>query len=261
MEISLFGKTALVCGSSTGIGREAAQQFARAGARVVLLARSANKLEEVLATLDRSRVQNHTYLVADFSNYQEVDRVVSAFAKANPIHILINNTGGPAPGHLINAEVDALESGFTQHVKCNQVLIKACVDGMKAVGYGRVINVISTSVKAPIEFLGVSNVIRGAVANWAKTLAAELGPHGITVNNVLPGFTATERLDKIISGKSKRSGENEEQVAETMKSYVPLRRFAAPAEVANAITFVASDLAGYINGINLPVDGGRTKSL
>ncbi|MGB3591836.1 MAG: SDR family oxidoreductase [Nonlabens sp.] len=261
MEISLKDKTALVCGSSTGIGRETAQQFAQAGARVILLARNPNKLQAVLSTLDTATRNDHTYLVADFSDYMEVERVVSAFAKANPIHIIVNNTGGPAPGHLIEAGVDALEAAFTQHVKCNQVLIQSCVEGMKKAGYGRVINVISTSVKAPIDFLGVSNVIRGAVASWAKTLSNELGPHAITVNNVLPGFTATDRLDKIISGKSQRSGQEEAAVAKEMKNYVPLRRFAQPEEVANAITFLASDKAGYINGINLPVDGGRTKSL
>jgi len=261
MEINLENKTALVCGSSTGIGKATAQQFAAAGARVVLLARNPNKLEEVLKTLDSSYRSDHTYLVADFSNFKEVERVVSDFVEKNPIHILINNTGGPPPGHLVEAEIDALELGFTQHVKCNQVLIKACVKGMRAAGYGRVINVISTSVKAPIEFLGVSNVIRGAVASWAKTLATELGPHGITVNNVLPGFTATDRLDKIVSGKAKRAGHSDEQAAEIMKSYVPARRFAEPDEIANAITFLASEKASYINGINLPVDGGRTKCL
>ncbi len=261
MEIQFKEKTALVCGSSTGIGMATAQQLAAAGARVILLARNPNKLQEVLNTLSTAHRNDHTYLVADFSDYSEVDRVVSAFAKANPIHILINNTGGPAPGNLIDAEVDALESAFTQHIKCNQVLIKACAPGMKAACYGRVINVISTSVKAPIEFLGVSNVIRGAVASWAKTLAMELGPHGITVNNILPGFTATDRLDKIIAGKAKRANQSEEEAAQIMKSHVPARRFAQPEEVANAITFLASDKAGYINGINLPVDGGRTKSL
>ncbi|WP_405369758.1 SDR family oxidoreductase [Nonlabens sp. Asnod2-A12] len=261
MDINLKDKTALVCGSSTGIGRETAIQFAQAGARVILLARNPNKLQEVLSELDTSKRNDHAFLVADFSDFKEVEDVVSAFAKANPIHIIVNNTGGPAPGFLIDAEVDALEQGFTQHVKCNQVLIKACTPGMKEAGYGRVINVISTSVKAPIEFLGVSNVIRGAVASWAKTLATELGPFGITVNNVLPGFTATDRLDKIIAGKAQRAGHSEEQAAEIMKNYVPARRFAAPEEVANAITFLASDKAGYINGINLPVDGGRTKSL
>lgn len=261
MKIDFTNKTALVCGSSTGIGRATAQQLASAGARVILLARNPNKLEEVLQTLDSSNRDDHSYLVADFSDYKEVERVVSAFAKANPIHILVNNTGGPPPGHLIDADVEALESGFTQHVKCNHVLVKSCVEGMKASGYGRIINIISTSVKAPIEFLGVSNTIRGAVANWSKTLATELGPQGITVNNVLPGFTATERLDKIVAGKANRAGHSEEQAAEIMKSYVPARRFAEPEEVANAITFLASDKAAYINGINLPVDGGRTKSL
>ncbi|MEE2801529.1 MAG: SDR family oxidoreductase [Bacteroidota bacterium] len=261
MKIDLKDKTALVCGSSTGIGESTARLMAAAGARVVLLARNPNKLQKVLSTLDTTLRDNHTYLVADFSNYKEVDEVVSAFAKANPIHILVNNTGGPAPGYLIDAEVKALEDGFTQHIKCNQVLVKACAPGMKEAGYGRIINIISTSVKAPIEFLGVSNVIRGAVANWAKTLSNELGPYGITVNNVLPGFTATERLDKIIAGKANRAGHSEEQAAEIMKNYVPARRFAQPEEVANAVLFLSSNLAGYINGINLPVDGGRTKSL
>ncbi|GAK97870.1 3-oxoacyl-[acyl-carrier protein] reductase [Nonlabens tegetincola] len=261
MKIDLKDKTALVCGSSTGIGESTARLMAAAGARVVLLARNPNKLQKVLSTLDTTHRDDHTYLVADFSNYKEVDEVVSAFAKANPIHILVNNTGGPAPGYLIDAEVKALEDGFTQHIKCNQVLVKACAPGMKEAGYGRIINIISTSVKAPIEFLGVSNVIRGAVANWAKTLSNELGPYGITVNNVLPGFTATERLDKIIAGKANRAGHSEEQAAEIMKNYVPARRFAQPEEVANAVLFLSSNLAGYINGINLPVDGGRTKSL
>ena len=261
MKIDLKDKTALVCGSSTGIGESTARLMAAAGARVVLLARNPNKLQKVLSTLDTTHRDDHTYLVADFSNYKEVDEVVSAFAKANPIHILVNNTGGPAPGYLIDAQVKALEDGFTQHIKCNQVLVKACAPGMKEAGYGRIINIISTSVKAPIEFLGVSNVIRGAVANWAKTLSNELGPYGITVNNVLPGFTATERLDKIIAGKANRAGHSEEQAAEIMKNYVPARRFAQPEEVANAVLFLSSNLAGYINGINLPVDGGRTKSL
>ncbi|MGJ8683419.1 MAG: SDR family oxidoreductase [Nonlabens sp.] len=268
MEIQLHNKTALVCGSSAGIGKATAQQFARAGARVILLARNEDKLKEVLETLDNSHQQKHDFLVADFSKPEELRDVVNAFAKpaspagrANPIHILVNNTGGPAAGWLIDAEVSALEAGFTQHIKCNQILAKACFPSMKEAGYGRIINIISTSVKAPIDFLGVSNVIRGAVANWAKTLSNELGPHGITVNNVLPGFTATERLDAIIKGKAQRANHSEAEAAALLKTYVPARRFAEADEVANAITFLASDKASYINGINLPVDGGRTKSL
>jgi len=261
MEITLKNKTALVCGSSAGIGKATAQQFATAGARVILLARNEDKLKKALETLDTSHGQQHDILVADFSKPEELSDVVNNYVKTNPIHVLINNTGGPAAGWLIDADVSALESGFTQHIKCNQILAKACFPGMKEVGYGRIINVISTSVKAPIDFLGVSNVIRGAVANWAKTLSNELGPHGITVNNVLPGFTATERLDAIIKGKAQRANHSEEEAAAVMKSYVPARRFAQADEIANAITFLASEKASYINGINLPVDGGRTKSL
>lgn len=261
MDIRLNNKTALVCGSSTGIGQATAQQLARAGARVILLARNKDKLHKVLATLDNTHHQQHDCLVADFTQPEQLKEVINAFAKANPIHIIINNTGGPAAGWLIDATTDALENGFIQHIKCNQILAQACVPSMQQAGYGRIINIISTSVKAPIDYLGVSNVIRGAVANWAKTLANELGPHGITVNNVLPGFTATGRLDAIILGKSQRSNQSIEQVTEQLKNVVPARRFAHPDEVANAITFLASDKASYINGINLPVDGGRTKSL
>ena len=261
MEIKLEQKTALVCGSSAGIGKATAMQLAAAGARVILLARNEEKLKEVLKLLPTPTRQQHDYLVADFSNPEHLDCVVSAFAKANPIHILINNTGGPPSGWLIDADLDALESAFTQHIKCNHVLAKACVPSMKEAGYGRIINIISTSVKEPIEFLGVPNTIRGAAGNWSKTLATELGQYGITVNNILPGFTTTERLDAIVSSKASKANHSEKEAAEIMKSYVPAKRFAAPEEIANAITFLASDKASYINGINLPVDGGRTKSL
>ncbi len=132
---------------------------------------------------------------------------------------------------------------------------------MKLARYGRIINVISTSVKQPLPNLGVSNTVRGAVANWAKTLANELGEFEITVNNVLPGATATGRLTSIINNKAEKTGLSIEQVAEGMKAEIPLKRFAEPVEVANAIVFLASPQASYINGINLPVDGGRTKSL
>lgn len=261
MEIRLDTKTALVCGSSAGIGKAAAQQLAASGARVVLLARNEDKLKAVLSTLDTSQGQRHEYLVADFANPQQLQDVVSAYVKDNPVQILVNNTGGPPPGWLIDASIDALETAFTQHIKCNHILAQACYPGMKDAGYGRIINIISTSVKEPIEFLGVSNTIRGAAGNWAKTLATELGPHGITVNNILPGFTATERLDMIITNKATAANHSEQEAAAVLRSYVPAKRFAQPDEVANAITFLASDKAAYINGINLPVDGGRTKSL
>ncbi len=261
MEMNLNHKTALVCGSTAGIGQAAAMQLAQEGARVILLARNEQKLIETLQLLPTPTQQQHDYLLADFSDPIQLQVVVFAFAKANPIHILVNNTGGPPSGWLIDANLEALEQAFTQHIKCNHILAQACVPSMKAACYGRIINVISTSVKEPIEFLGVSNTIRGAAGNWSKTLATELGPHGITVNNILPGFTATDRLDAIIKMKANKANQSEAEAAEIMKNYVPARRFAAPEEVAYAITFLASDKASYINGINLPVDGGRTKSL
>jgi 3-oxoacyl-[acyl-carrier protein] reductase len=144
---------------------------------------------------------------------------------------------------------------------CNHVMVQALVEGMKSQCYGRIINIISTSVKVPLNGLGVSNTIRGAVANWSKTLANELGNHGITVNNVLPGATETERLSTIIANKSAKTGKSKKEVSEAMRAQVPAARFAQPWEIAAAATFLASPMAGYINGINVPVDGGRTGSL
>ena len=147
------------------------------------------------------------------------------------------------------------------HVVCNQILSQAVIDSMKKAYYGRVVNVISTSVKVPINGLGVSNTIRGAVASWAKTMANELGQYGITVNNVLPGFTNTNRLKTIISKKAQVQKVSEEDIANSMLSTVPSSRFGDAEEVANAIAFLCSPAAAYINGINLPVDGGRTGTL
>ncbi len=164
-------------------------------------------------------------------------------------------------GSIFSAEIKEFENAFTQHLKCNHILAQAIVPFMKNEGYGRIVNVISTSVKQPLDGLGVSNTIRGAVANWSKTLANELGEFGITVNNVLPGATGTDRLAEIIKNKSAKTGKTEDEAANAMKASIPAKRFAKPEELADAITFLASARAGYINGINLPVDGGRTKSL
>ena len=174
---------------------------------------------------------------------------------------MVNNTGGPASGPVFTAEIQAFEDAFTQHLKCNHVLTQAVVPGMKEADFGRIINIISTSVKQPLEGLGVSNTIRGAVANWSKTLANELAEFGITVNNVLPGATSTERLAEIIKDKSAKTGKSAEDISRAMKNSIPAKRFAQPGEIANAVAFLASEAAAYINGINLPVDGGRTKSL
>lgn len=262
MNLNLQHKNALVCGSTQGIGKAAAKELAALGANVTLVARNEKKLEQVVSELDTANGQTHHYIVADFQDPEGLQEKIGAFINSqHAFHILINNTGGPAGGPVFTATLDAFTKAFTQHLKCNHVLAQSVVEGMKAAGYGRIINIISTSVKQPLDGLGVSNTIRGAVANWSKTLANELGQFGITVNNVLPGATATERLSEIIKNKANKTGKTIEEVSEAMKSAVPAKRFAQPEEIANAIAFLASEAASYINGINVPVDGGRTKSL
>ncbi|RBW61357.1 short-chain dehydrogenase [Tenacibaculum sp. E3R01] len=258
MNLNIQNRNALVCGSTQGIGKASAIQLAEEGVNVTLIARNEEKLKKVLDELPNNN-QRHAYIVADFSNPKELKEKIEATSLE--FHILINNTGGPAGGPVFNAQLDEFERAFTQHLKCNHVLAQAIVPFMKKEGYGRVINVISTSVKQPLDGLGVSNTIRGAVASWSKTLANELGQFGITVNNVLPGATGTERLNEIINNKATKTGKTIEEVSEAMKNASPAKRFAKPEEIANAIVFLASDKASFINGINVPVDGGRTKSL
>jgi 3-oxoacyl-[acyl-carrier protein] reductase len=260
MELHLKNKNALVCGSTQGIGKATAMALAHEGANVTLVARNRDKLKAVLAELPNNA--NHSLIVVDFSNPRELqEQVIKFIEKKHGFHILINNTGGPRSGDILNASLEEFENAFTQHLKCNHVLAQATIPFMKEEGYGRIINIISTSVKEPIPGLGVSNTIRGAVGNWSKTLSIELGAFGITVNNVLPGFTETERLNEIIQIKANGAGTSFEEMSEIMKNYTPAKRFAKPEETANVITFLASKAASYVNGINVPVDGGRTKSL
>jgi len=261
MDLNLKNKNALVCGSSAGIGKASAIALASLGAKITLMARNEEKLKNVIKELPSDQGQKHNYLIADFSNPSELKSTLIEATLKNSFHILINNTGGPKGGPIFSAEVEEFTRAFSQHLVCNQILVQNVVPGMKEAGYGRIINIISTSVKQPIDGLGVSNTIRGAVANWSKTLANELGPFAVTVNNVLPGFTATDRLDDIISNAAKKLNKTEEEAAAFMKNIVPARRFAKPEEVANVVAFLASPAASYINGINIPVDGGRTKSL
>ena len=258
MELNLKNKNALVCGSTQGIGKATAILLAEEGANITLIARNEEKLKAVLAELPNKN-QKHKYLIADFSKPEEVKQVLETVSPQ--FHILVNNTGGPAGGPIFNAKIEEFERAFTQHLKCNHLLVQAVVPFMKTQCFGRIINIISTSVKQPLDGLGVSNTIRGAVASWSKTLANELGEFGITVNNVLPGATGTGRLKEIIQNKATKTGQSFDVVAEAMKNAAPAKRFAAPEEVAAAIVFLASESAGFINGINVPVDGGRTKSL
>ena len=261
MNLDLKNKNAIICGSTAGIGKASAIQLAEMGATITLVARNEEKLKNTLLELPFQDGQKHNYLVADFTNPDELRKKISKAVEGKVFHILLNNTGGPKGGPIFSADISEFTNAFTQHLVCNQILTQAVVPGMKEADYGRIINIISTSVKQPIDGLGVSNTIRGAVASWSKTLANELGPFGITVNNVLPGFTATDRLDDIVGNAAKKMKKTEAEAAAFMKNLVPARRFAQPGEVANAVAFLASEAASYINGINLPVDGGRTKSL
>ena len=261
MNLDLKNKNALVCGSTAGIGKASAILLAQMGATITLLARDEEKLRNTLLELPFQDGQKHNYLVSDFSDPEKLREEVLKVTQDSIFHILLNNTGGPKGGPIFSAETSEFINAFSQHLVCNQILVQAVVPGMKKADYGRIINIISTSVKQPIDGLGVSNTIRGAVANWSKTLANELGVFGITVNNVLPGFTSTDRLDDIIANAAKKLNKSEAEASAFMKNLVPAKRFAQPGEIANAVAFLASEAASYINGINLPVDGGRTKSL
>lgn len=262
MNLDLTNKTALVCGSSQGIGRATAIELALLGANVLLMARNADTLQTVKQVLDTSKGQQHQITVADFSQAGSVKTALTELLTTQPvIHILINNTGGPAGGPLIDATADAFTQTFHNHLLNNQTLVQMLAPGMRQAGYGRIVNIISTSVKQPIVGLGVSNTIRGAVAQWAKTLSLELGPWGITVNNVLPGYTRTARLDAVLAMRAQSSGKTIDEVADQMEREIPIGRFATADEVAAAAAFLCTPAAASISGINIPVDGGKTGGL
>lgn len=262
MDLNLKNKRALVCGSTQGIGKAVALELALLGANVTLIARNEERLRQVAGELDRSLGQQHDYLVADFAQPEELDRIIRGYAeKLEEAHILVNNTGGPPGGPITEARPEEFLRAFNMHLICNHLLVQALSPLMKKACYGRIINIISTSVKQPLPGLGVSNTTRGAVASWAKTMAYELGPFGITVNNVLPGATSTGRLHALIQSKAKKNDNSIEEEEKEMMNEIPARRFARPEEVAAAVAFLATPAAAYINGINVPVDGGRTGCL
>ena len=256
--LNLTGKRALVCGSTQGIGKASAMQLATMGARITLVARNEDSLKATLKELSANAGQKHDYIVADFDKSETVKANVEKYlAEGNEFHILVNNTGGPGGGEITLAKPEEFLNTFQRHLICNHIITQLLIPGMKKNKYGRIINIISTSVKEPIRGLGVSNTIRAAVANWSKTMSFELGPFGITVNNVLPGATETARITDIVTNTSKKTGKSEDQVKADMLSKIPAGRFAKPEEIAYAVAFLASPEASYINGTNMPVDGGR----
>jgi 3-oxoacyl-[acyl-carrier protein] reductase len=259
MNLDLSGKCALVCGSTQGIGKASAIELAKLGASVTLLARNEARMVAVLAELQANSNQKHNYLIADFSFPDRLKSTLESLQK--PVHILINNTGGPPPGQAIDAAPEAFVKAFSDHLLCNHILVQALAEGMKKENYGRIINVISTSVKVPIRGLGVSNTTRGAVASWAKTLSLELASFGITVNNVLPGASMTGRLKAVIQANADKAGKTYEEAKKAMISDIPAGRISEPDEVAALVAFLATPAAGYINGTSIPVDGGRTGAI
>ena len=261
MNLSLEGKWAVICGSTQGIGLAVAEELAALGANCILMARNEESLKEAISKLEISNRQLHAYHVADFSKPDEVARGINEIVAARTIHILINNTGGPPAGPIYEAKEEEFIKAFNQHLICNHLLVKAVVPGMKDAGYGRIINIISTSVRIPHKNLGVSNTIRGAVASWAKTLSNELGEYNITVNNILPGYTTTARLQAVIDNSAQKRNANKELVEKEMIESIPMKRFGDPQEIAAVAAFIASPAASYVNGISIPVDGGRTGTI
>jgi len=261
MNLDLTGKRALVCGSTQGIGRASAMELALLGASITLVARNEEKLKETIRSLPADDTESHHYVVADFTDPEQLKTAISTYLKQHTIDILVNNTGGPAGGQAIEASIEEYSKAFSQHLVCNQILAQAVLPNMKQAGWGRIINVISTSVKAPLKGLGVSNTIRAAVANWAKTLSFELGGLGITVNNVLPSTSMTGRLESLIRSRAEKESKSTDDVEQDMVKEIPAGRIGTAEDVAAAVAFLASPAAGYINGINIPVDGGRTPNL
>ena len=253
------GASVVVCGGSDGIGKSCAILFANNGANVTIVARDKSKIENVINSLNNDQGQSHNSVCVDFNDPHELQRVIHDKLDKE-IDILINNSGGPHGGLLEDSSLEEFKVAFDRLMLSSQVISTFALENMKKQKYGRIINIISTSIKQVIPGLGVSNTIRGAVAQWGKTLALEVGEYGITVNNVLPGYTKTDRLAELSLEKSKALNITQDKIEEIWAESTALKRLAMPEEIAHSILFLASDKASYITGHNLAVDGGRYKT-
>lgn len=261
MNLQLNFKHALVCGASKGLGRASAIKLAKIGAKVTVVARSESLLQKVVQELKSISAIEHKYLVLDLSDISQVESSISELNKNDPIQIVVNNSGGPAGGTLLGANIDDMTAAFTNHILCSQTIAKIVLPTMRQLNYGRIINIVSTSVRQPIDGIGISNTIRGAMASWSKTLSNEVALDGITVNNVLPGSTKTQRLDEIMEARMNSSRMTKEEVQQSFLNEIPMKRFGVKSEIAAAVAFLASPAASYITGVSLPVDGGKIRSI
>lgn len=261
MNTDLSGRYALVCGSTQGIGLATAKELALLGANCILMARNEDALKTAIQQLDHSKNQAHDYIVADFSVANQVGENLKKSLYLDKISILINNTGGPKGGPIIEADEAQFLNAFQQHIINFQTLAKLLLPSMKSNQYGRIVNIVSTSVKEPINGLGVSNTIRAAVAGWAKTWSNEIAKFGFTVNNVLPGSTDTARIHALAKSNAAKENVSVAEMTKQMESQIAMQRFAKAEEIANMIAFLASPAASYVTGTSIRVDGGRTSGI
>jgi 3-oxoacyl-[acyl-carrier protein] reductase len=261
MNLSLEGRNAVICGASQGIGYAIAEELALMGANCTLLARNEENLKIAVSQLDTTLRQSHSFQAIDFNDTEAVKKLIKNICSEKPVHILINNSGGPKAGPIVEATAEQFLQAFTQHLIVNHILTTAVIPAMKEEHFGRIINIISTSVRIPLRNLGVSNTIRGSVASWSKTMSNELAEFGITVNNILPGFTRTSRLESLVQANSKAQGKAIEVIEREMMEEVPAKRFGEASEIAAVAAFLAAPAAAYVNGTSIPVDGGRTGSI
>ena len=261
MNISLKGKNALIGGSSRGLGYAVARQLAISGASVTLMSRNEKKLKEIIANLENETKIKHNYLIVDFNNFDSYEEKISTFLSNNPIDILVNNTQGPKPGDVESLSIDDYQNAFDLLFKSVVHTTSSALPYMKKNSWGRVLNMVSISVKEPLSYLALSNTIRGSVVTWAKTLANDVASDNITVNNILTGYFKTERIEELNFEKAKKLNISIDQVFDTMKNQVPMKRIGNPEEFGYLASFLCSDKASYITGINIPIDGGLIKSL
>ncbi len=258
MDLNLRNRTALVGGASEGLGLASAIELADLGANIILVSRNEEKLIRAIAQLNNTDGQSHRYIMADYSKPGVAVRTITEEVQ-EPVHILVNNSGGPPAGPVAELDTNDYLKGFEMHFRTSHDLVKHFLPGMKESGFGRIVNILSISVQQPIDELPVSNMIRAGIASWSKTLSNEVARNGITVNNVLPGYTMTSRMEYVFGERAKLSGQSMEEVTSSITNQIPSGRFASPAEIGAVVAFLCTPAASYITGSNVPVDGGFIK--